>query len=216
MAQSRHVIGLLGGTFDPIHNGHIESALAVAKALTIDDMRLMPNGRPPHRQTPLLPPAVRLQALNLALSAQPNLSLELSEWNATVNQPDTAGYTVNSLQRLRALYPDASLVFVMGADAYAAIESWHDYQKLPELSHLLVTTRPGYSFNFQGVAADWLRDKCPNNECNIRQHTSGTVQTLTIADVDVSATRIRERLQQGKLPSQWVPPAIIPILESQL
>ncbi|MDD9893749.1 MAG: adenylyltransferase/cytidyltransferase family protein, partial [Gammaproteobacteria bacterium] len=87
-------IGILGGTFDPIHNGHLEIAVDVAKQLGIADMRLMPNPMPPHRDEPLLAPDDRIQALKLALEGYPSLSLEMSEWNAVAQGEANSGYTI--------------------------------------------------------------------------------------------------------------------------
>lgn len=188
-------------------------ALAVAAELAIDDMRLMPNPKPPHRGQPVLAPETRIKALQLALNSQPQLSLELSEWQAVSSDGAARAYTVDSLRRLRSLYPQRPLVFVLGADAYAGIHSWHQVTELPKLCHLVVVNRPGYAQNYQGLAADWLAQYAVNTENDINQALAGSVRLLSLPEVDVSATNIRRLINAGKTPEGLVPEAILQFLE---
>lgn len=205
-------IGLFGGTFDPVHNGHLQAALDVAQQLDIGDMRLMPNYLPPHREAPLLNPAKRIEVLEQAVSVT-ELSLELSEWLAVESGEAQAGYSVESLQRLRARYPSTPLVFVVGYDAYAKIDEWKNYEQLPELCHLVVVSRPGYEAPEGGIAADWLLHKQANEDCNLHSALAGSVQLCDVTAVDVSATVIRKILESGDLPTGLVPDNTLTLLE---
>lgn len=206
-------LGILGGTFDPVHNGHLEVAVEVAERLGIEDMRLMPNPMPPHRQRPLLSPARRIAALEAALTSYPSLSLELDEWNGLQNGSAIAGYTVDSLESLRAKHPNRPLVFVMGDDAFEHIETWKAYESLPRLAHIVVVSRPGYTAPASGVAAEWLMKYTATESRNIHRALSGTVQHLTVSAIDVSATQIRECLAARRMPIGMVPDSVITLLE---
>lgn len=206
-------LGILGGTFDPVHNGHLAMALAVAEKLAVDDVRLMPNPQPPHRGQPVLAPETRIKALQLALQAEPRLSLEMSEWQALSADEERPAYSVDSLRRLRELYPRRPLVFVMGADAYAGIDSWYQVNDLPRLCHLVVVNRPGYSDAYQGLAADWLSQYAVTATNDINQCLAGSVRQLTVPEVDISATDIRRLIDAGKTPKGLVPEAILKFLE---
>ncbi len=205
-------LAILGGTFDPVHNGHLAMASAVADQLAVDDVRLMPNPLPPHRGQPVLAPETRLNALQLALQAEPRLSLEMSEWQAQSDDARPA-YSVDSLRRLRELYPRRPLVFLMGADAYAGIESWYQANELPQLCHLVVVNRPGYCDAYQGLAADWLSQYAVTATNDINQCLAGSVRQLTVPEVDISATDIRRLIDAGKTLKGLVPEAILKFLE---
>lgn len=206
-------LGILGGTFDPVHNGHLALASAVAAELAIEDMRLMPNPKPPHRGQPVLAPETRIQALQCALQSLPQLSLELSEWQAISSDSAGRAYSVDSLRRLRRVYPQRPLVFVMGADAYAGIDSWYQVQELPKLCHLVVVNRPGYAQNYQGLAADWLAQYAVTTENDINQALAGSVRLISVPEIDVSATDIRRLIDAGKTPKGLVPEVILKFLE---
>lgn len=205
-------IGLLGGTFDPVHNGHLQAAKAVSEQLGIADMRLMPNYLPPHREQPVLPPEQRIEALRRAIEGT-GLGLELSEWQAAASGEVEAGYSVESLMRMRQRYPHSPLVFVLGDDAYAHIEQWKMFARLPELCHLVVVSRPGYEVASNGVAAEWLKKNLSNPPTAIHDSVAGSVQRLQIAALDVSATQIRACLNAGQLPTGLVPDTILSLLE---
>ena len=208
-------VGFLGGTFDPLHLGHLRIALEVAQQLAIADMRLLPNYLPPHRQTPLLSAEKRLAVLSKALESCPQLNLDLSEWQAVEQGKANAGYTVDSLRRLRKQLGNRPLVFVVGDDAFAAIDSWKEYQALPELCHLVVATRPGYCLPAGSVAAQWLEQYAPQGADALSNRAAGTVQRCEVTALDISATQIRELLAAGKSVRYLVPESVLALLEEK-
>lgn len=209
-------IGLLGGTFDPVHRGHIAVALDVAKQCGLDDLRLMPNPMPAYRQPRLLPDELRMQLLELAVAEHNQLTIERSEWLAYQSGEIDAAYTVDSLKRLRGMYPQRPLLFVLGDDAYAGIDSWKNYQQLPELCHLLVLSRPGYSTPVSGVAAKWLQQRKATAEKDLHNSPAGIVQRCEVSAVDIAATEIRAQLRAGVVPKAMLPAATVSLLESYL
>lgn len=208
-------VGFLGGTFDPIHNGHLRIALDVAQQLQIADMRLLPNYLPPHRQAPLLEAATRLAALQAAVAEVPELAVDLSEWQAVEQGEATAGYTVDSLRRLREQLGSQPIVFVVGDDAFAEIHSWKDYQALTELCHLVVATRPGFSVPEGSVADIWLKEFAPQSANANWSAPAGTVQRCEVTQLDISATQIRQLLEEGKSVRYLVPDSVLSILEEK-
>ena len=205
-------VGLLGGTFDPVHLGHIQVAKDVATQLSLTDMRLMPNPIPAHRPQPLLDAEHRLQALRLAVQTEPSLSLEISEWRA--GEAGEFGYTVDSLLRLKAELPNTPLVFVMGMDAYQQITTWKDYQRLPDLCHLVVMTRAGVEPKLSGVAAQWLSDRKPVKQCDLSTSLSGSVRLCEVTPMPISATQVRTALKNAEPLQDLLPAAIIPLIQT--
>jgi nicotinate-nucleotide adenylyltransferase len=133
-------VGILGGTFDPVHFGHLRTALELLELLHMDTMLLIPTGVPPHRQPPVASPRQRLEMVELALRGDPLLRADGRECEKT----DIA-YTVDSLRQLRAeLGTRRALSFCVGADAFAGMHSWHCWQQLPDLCHIVVVARPDW------------------------------------------------------------------------
>src|SRR5262249_5762462 len=114
------VLGILGGTFDPIHYGHLELAREVMEALSLASVRLVPAGDPPHRAVPVATPGERLAMIELALAEYPGLAVDPRE----INRPGRS-YTVTTLEELRAEVPSRSLALILGADAFVALPTWH-------------------------------------------------------------------------------------------
>lgn len=212
-SNAQTAIGLLGGTFDPVHLGHLRIAIEVAEKLQLADMRLLPNYLPPHRDPPLLSPEQRLLALEQAVAETPELGLELSEWHAVETGVAKAGYTVDTLRRLRDELGSAPIVFVVGDDAFAAIDSWKEYEALLGLCHIAVATRPGFKLPKGSVAEDWLQRYAPPSSDTIHNSAAGTVQRCDVTQLDISATQIRQLLADNRSPRFLVPDAILSLLE---
>jgi len=131
-------IGLLGGTFDPVHIGHLRSALEVADALALDELRVMPNARPPHRDTPQVSPQQRLEMVRLAVEGITPLVVDDRELKR-----DKPSYTVDTLELMRAeLAADDQLFLLLGLDSFCGLPSWHRWEDLLQHCHILVLQRP--------------------------------------------------------------------------
>ncbi|MCE9679018.1 nicotinate-nucleotide adenylyltransferase [Shewanella sp. AS1] len=133
-------IGILGGTFDPIHFGHIRPALAVQQALTLDQLWLMPNHIPPHKAQPNSNSAHRLAMAQLVCEQYPPFSVCDIEINR-----ESPSYSVVTLQTLRERHPKDQLLFIMGMDSFIKLPSWYQWQRLLELCHIVVCRRPGWT-----------------------------------------------------------------------
>ena len=132
-------IGVFGGTFDPIHNGHLRLAEEMAGALNLREVRFMPSGRPPHRPAPLTPPQHRVEMVRRAIAGNPRFALDEREVRA-----ERVSYTVDTLAELRSeMGPQQSLYLLLGADAFLGLQGWHEWHRLFELAHIGVAQRPG-------------------------------------------------------------------------
>ena len=132
------MIGLLGGTFDPIHFGHLRTSLEVMEALNLEAIRFLPAPRPRLRDQPILSPEQRIEMVRLAISDQPGFELDVRELNR-----EGPTYTVDTLRQIRAdIGGSKALVLIMGSDAFAKLTQGYEWEKLIELSHIAVMMRP--------------------------------------------------------------------------
>ena len=134
-------LGILGGTFDPIHYGHLRPAQEVLRALDLAEIRVIPAANPPHRRPPVATPEQRLRMVELAVAGVPGFTVDDREFRR-----GGPSYTVLTLESLRSEFGERPLCLLMGLDAFEGIETWHQWQRLPELAHFIVMTRPGWEF----------------------------------------------------------------------
>lgn len=176
--------GFYGGTFDPIHQGHLQSALYVQQACQLDSLDLLPCHLPPHRDSPSSS-AHRVEMVRLAIAPYPQLQLNLLEL-----ERDTPSYTVDTLTELRRQYPADILCFVIGMDSLCYFTRWHRWPDILALCHLLVLQRPGYSAA-SGDAPGLLQQFGSQSVAALREFSNGKILLLQNPPVDVSATAIR-------------------------
>jgi nicotinate-nucleotide adenylyltransferase len=201
-------IGLFGGTFDPIHFGHLRMALESKLALALDEMRLMPCHTPPHRQSPILSGKQRGKLLELALADSDELQVEYCE----LQRPHPS-YTIDSISWLRrqGLHTN-SITLLMGMDAFANITQWHQWWRLRELAHIAIVTRPGFQQPLQGPLKQWLATA--DEPAIIHQKPAGGIILLQQRALDISATDIRTQLASGRSPRYLLPEKVLTYIES--
>ena len=190
-------IGVFGGTFDPVHKGHLQMVLEARKWLNLDEIRLVPCHSPPHREPPRLDSAERLKLLQLTVSDLAGVVVD----NREILRAGTS-YTVDTLKTLRREVGDkTSLVLIIGADAYNHLATWKHWRELPILANIVVLRRPGYQLPATGVLADWLQT-APAEQIHrrLRQQPAGLVTALRQTPINISATEIRRKLATGILP----------------
>jgi nicotinate-nucleotide adenylyltransferase len=193
------LIGLLGGTFDPIHFGHLRLAEEVAEALDITELRLIPAGAPPHRGAPGATAADRLAMARLAVEGNARLLVDDCEVRAA-GAGAAASYTVLTLEALRSVIgPQRPLALLMGADAFAGFARWHRWQAFAGLAHLVVTTRPGHD-GFEAIEPalrDFWWPRITRSVADLHARACGSLFFQPITALDISATRIRALLAAG-------------------
>lgn len=204
------MIGIYGGTFDPIHIGHLRTALDLYETLGLDEVRLIPARVPPHREPPRLSPAQRLALLKAAVDGQPGLVVDSREL-----QRSGPSYMVDTLASLRDELGDEPLALILGVDAFLGLEGWHRWQELTDLAHLLVMQRPGAKLPEQGVLADWLAEHCVDDADALRQRPAGGILACAVTRLAISATDIRSRLASGRSIRYLVPDAVHRMINEQ-
>jgi nicotinate-nucleotide adenylyltransferase len=136
-------IGIFGGTFNPIHEGHVKAALEVQKVFSLDKVLIIPSYIPPHKGTPAVaPPADRMQMVKLAVASYPLFIPSSVEIEAKGKS-----YSILTLEKLRHQFPDALMFFILGIDAFLEIDTWHEYKKVLEQCHFIVISRPRYDLH---------------------------------------------------------------------
>jgi len=181
-------IGILGGTFDPVHFGHLRPAVEVRAALALEALRLLPCRVSPTRDEPAAGGEARLRMLQLAVDGEPDLVVDGRE----LDRPPPS-YTADTLAEMRAETSDACLHFIMGADAFAGFDRWHRWREVLELAHLVVTHRPGVSLEAPAV----LRDRVTDNADDLVDTPSGRILLQPVTQLDFSATAIRRLAAAG-------------------
>jgi nicotinate-nucleotide adenylyltransferase len=199
----RNKIGVLGGTFDPIHFGHLRLALELKQSLGLSQMRLMPCHRPVHRGEPQVSSAQRAEMIRLALLDCPELTLDERELRR-----DTPSYTFDTLRSLRAeLGAEVSLIWAMGTDAFAALDSWNRWQELLDYAHLVVIERPGFSLPDAGPVARLLQQhRAPASALD--ELPAGAIVLPSLRLLDISATGIRAQLAAGESAQFLLPESV--------
>ncbi len=134
------MIGIFGGTFDPVHFGHLRPALEVQQALGLDEVRFIPAGQPPHRDMPHATAPQRLSMLQTAIEDQPGFAADEREI-----QREGPSYMVDTLALLREELGQIPLCLILGYDAFLGLPAWHQWHRLIELAHLVITHRPGWN-----------------------------------------------------------------------
>lgn len=203
-------IGILGGTFDPIHFGHLRMAEELAEALSLDEVRIIPAGQPPHRGVPGTAAAHRLEMARLAITGNPRLRLDDREVRLA-----RASYTVDTLADLRAELGSAQpLWLLMGADAFLGLTTWKDWRRLFDLAHIAVAYRPGYRLEQTDALNDALRLELRNRQATDTPHmAAGSIRLMPIAQLDISATAIRANLQTGRSVRYLIPDGVLDYIQ---
>ena len=209
-------VGILGGTFDPIHLAHLRLAEEAADALGLAEVRLIPSANPPHRDTPAASAEQRLAMVKLAIAD--NFRLKADDRELRRAAPS---YTVDTLQSLRAeLGPERPLCLLMGADAFLLLETWSRWTTLSDLAHIVVAWRPGHPpqhwTDHMGPALRaTFQARQTDDPVRLRRAPAGSVFPLAITQLDISANRIRELLAAGKSPRYLLPRIVLDYIEIQ-
>jgi nicotinate-nucleotide adenylyltransferase len=195
------MIGIFGGTFDPIHYGHLRSALEVQEIFRLTQVRLIPSAQPPHRLQPLASAALRLQMLELAIKNQPRFVADDRELQRTGRS-----YMVDTLQSLRHDFPEQSLLLFMGSDAFNTLTNWHRWQDIFTYAHIVVLTRPGFVIQ---ALDDFFTPRLTTEKQLLADYKAGKLVFQSVTQLDISATAIRQCIAEGKNPGFLLPDAVI-------
>lgn len=201
-------IGILGGTFNPIHFGHLRMAQELADALGFDEVRFIPSANPPHRTTPEVSAAHRAAMVQLAIADNPLFKLDMRELARR-----GASYMIDTLISLREeLGEHAALCLIMGSDAFVKLDTWHHWQKLLDYCHIILVQRPNFAPDQSRLSAELtalLHDHNTENLDDLTEKTNGYIHMQKITPLEISATRIRESLKTGHTVRYLMPENVI-------
>lgn len=200
-------IGILGGTFDPVHFGHLRPALEVCEQLGLDHIRLIPSRLPVHRAQPLAPLQQRIEWLQQVAEEVPQFVVDLRE-----AERETPSWMVVTLESLRTSFPKRALCLILGMDAFLQIQGWHRWSELLDFAHIVVTHRPGFPVPQEGEVAQWIAAHQTHHVTDLcrlpQQQQGGRILLLPVTQLEISATAIREMVAQGEDPRFLLPDTI--------
>ncbi len=198
------MICVLGGTFDPVHFGHLRPALEVQQALGVPRVHLLPCRHPPHRDPPNLGAGQRLELLRLAVEDEAALAIDERElWR------DGPSYMVDTLESLRADCRTQPLCLALGMDAFLGLQGWRRWEELTALCHLVVMLRPGSDWPHEGVLAALLARSRADTADALRQQPAGLVLGVAVTRLSISSTRIRTLLAAGESVRYLLPDKVL-------
>ncbi len=205
-------VALLGGSFDPVHHGHVALATLFANLLKPDQLRVIPAGNPWQKTGLKTSAQDRIAMLGLAFGdAGLKVAIDLQEVERA-----TPTYTIDTLRNVRAeLGPDASIVFLMGADQLQQLDSWRDWRQLFDYAHIGVGARPGFDLAnaaLPAAVAEELEKRRSSIE-QLRSAPSGKVYLAEALAVDITATQLRTALQRGEKPNSLISPVVLDYIQ---
>jgi nicotinate-nucleotide adenylyltransferase len=200
-------IGLSGGTFDPIHFGHLRTAFELQQTLGLTEVRFLPTGNPPHRDHPLADANLRLAMVQAAVADQPRFVVDDREVRRT-----GVSYSVDTLTELRAEYPDRSLCLLLGMDAFLGLPNWHRWRDLMDLAHIVVAHRPGWKAPTQGPLGELMVDRGTGSVQELHRAAAGRIYIQAVTQLEISSTELRQLIVAGRDPRYLVPDAVCDII----
>ena len=207
-------LGIFGGTFDPVHYGHLRLAEESLEALGLSSVRWIPAGQPGLRGVPSAGAVERLEMVRLAIVDNPLFELDVAEVEAA--QPS---YTVPTLERLRQSQvcgAQRPLVLLVGADAFAGLTRWHRWSSLLDLAHIAVAHRPGFPVDvasLPGALADVYRQRFSPDPAVLAAAPAGAIVSFAMTQLDVSATKVRALLSKRRSVRYLVPDALVAYIQ---
>ena len=203
------MIGILGGTFDPVHYGHLRSALELVEHLGLAECRLVPSARPPHRDAPACSADHRAAMVELAVRGEPALVCDRREL-----ERDGPSYTIDTLQDMRnEMGGSHSLVLVVGCDALLGLPTWHRWRSLLDYAHIVVLARPGWALPVDGELGAWLGEHRLPDAATLSNRPAGGVHVEALRPLAISATEIRSLLESGKSARYLLPEQVLDYIE---
>jgi nicotinate-nucleotide adenylyltransferase len=200
-------MGIFGGTFDPIHYGHLRTAFELLDTLRLPEMRFVPAGNPPHRAGVTASNALRLQMVRAATAGQSRFTVDDRELLKT-----GPSYSVETLADLRAEYPTRPLCFIIGMDAFLGLPRWHQWRNLLNLAHLVVAHRPGWRAPTSGPLGELLVDRGTGSVTDLHESLAGKIYIHAVTQLEISSTDVRALIAAGRDPRYLMPEEVRKVL----
>lgn len=197
-------IGILGGTFNPVHFGHLRTALSAQQDFSLDEVRLIPCNHPVHKKEPEVAVRHRIAMLHKAVKAEKRLVVDVRE----LIRPGPS-YMIETLESLRAEYQNDRLFLLLGADAFNKLEDWKDWQKIFELAHIIVITRPGWEINPSALIIEYCEHSSVSCFSDMCKSQNGNVLTYSFIPLMIASSEIRKLLKEKKSVRDFMPNKVI-------
>lgn len=202
---------IFGGTFDPVHFGHLRSAVEVREALGAEKVKLVPSYLPPHRERPGTTPLQRLEMLRLATA-----NVDCLEVDEREIAREGKSYMVDTLVSLREeVGGNLPLMLILGHDAWAILDTWQDWPRLTDLAHIVVIDRDENEPPVADAVTQWSAGKWTREPDELCQHPSGMICRVRLTRLDISATQIREIIRTGRSPDYLMPGEVIEYIRQE-
>lgn len=208
MERQQAPIGVFGGTFDPIHFGHLRTGYELLQLLRLEEVRYLPCGLPPHRGVPVASAQARLEMVRAAVAGQPGLVVDDRELHR-----DGPSYSVDTLRDLRQDFPDRSLCLIVGMDAFLGFPSWSRWREIFELAHVVVARRPGWTAPDMGELEAVLEQRQTAKVKDLHEAASGRIYIHAVTQLEISSTAIRQMVSAGQEPRFLMPDETVEIIK---
>ncbi len=200
-------IGIFGGTFDPIHFGHLRTGFELSQRLQLHELRWIPSGRPGHRDAPLASPAMRLAMVRAAIEGQSGFVADDRE----VRRERTT-FTIDTLEELRGEFPEHPLCLILGMDAFLGLPKWHRASELLSLCHIVVAHRPGWNLPAAGPLAELVATSGVSEVEPLHTVLCGRVYVHAVTQLEIASSELRAILVSGGDPRFLVPEPVRQII----
>src|SRR5690349_10749145 len=200
-------MGIFGGTFDPVHNGHLRTSFELREALHLAEVRFLPAGNPPHREQTQATAEMRLALVKAAVADEPGFTVDDRE-----TRRSGLSYSVDTLAELRAEYPQRSLCLLLGMDAFLGLPNWHRWRELFHLAHVVVAHRPGWKAPTQGPLGELMVDRGTGAVNELHRSPAGRIYVHAVTQLEISSTELRQIIDAGRDPRFLVPDPVREII----
>jgi len=204
-------IGILGGAFDPVHNGHLHLATTFLKELDLAELRFIPVNNPAHRSTPLASSEQRLEMLKLAVENQAYFKVDDCEL-----QRDEVSYTINTLKLIRKNIGDTPLCMLVGLENFKTLNSWHQWRSLLDYTHIVIANRPGSDTNknkMDDEMQEFMNNFITTSIKDLHRQSAGCIMKLDIPMLDISSTQIRNNFQTSLKSESLLPDKVLDFIQ---
>jgi nicotinate-nucleotide adenylyltransferase len=196
-------IAIFGGTFDPIHYGHLRSAFEMLQALRFAEVRFIPSGDPPHRGKTFATADLRLDMVRVAVQGQPGFAVDDCEL-----MRDGPSYTIDTLSSIREEHQDASLGLIVGMDAFLGLTTWHRWDEILDVAHIVVAHRPGWRAPDIGELGELITAHGTHRVDDLHEHRHGYIHIHAVTQLEIASTEIRDLIAAGRDPRFLMPDAV--------
>ena len=200
-------IGIFGGTFDPIHYGHLRTAFEMLQALRFDELRFVPSGDPPHRGETYAPASLRLEMVRAATANEPSFVVDDCEVRR-----QGPSYTVDTLAAMRQEQPDAPMGLILGMDAFLGLTNWHRWNEILDYAHIVVAHRPGWRAPDIGPLGELISGHGTHRIDDLHQQRDNLIYIHAVTQLEISSTEIRDLVGAGRDPRFLMPDVVRDII----